>query len=489
MRRIRTTRELGREPRLVLRFAVSSLVAFILVGSAISYLAVRQVRSRAETVATFHARFVADAVLAPQVIALNLSEPIGGSALAQLDDVVRSRILTDGRDVRVKIWNREGTVVYSDAHALIGRRFPEESATLRAVMDGETEAGVTDLDEEENVFERALASKLFATYVPLRDGSGRAVGVAEVYQRYAVIEGDARGLLGTLSAVFVVSLLLLYAVLMPIALTASRTLRDRNSRLVETAGQLEALLAREQDTVAELRRLDRMKSDFVSAASHELRTPLTGIIGSLRTLQQPDLSSDPSVRSELLVVARNHAERLFRQVRNLLRGAHLEEGGGVISIEDVELGSVLTMVMGDFPGSSSRVHAELSGMPLIRTDRQRLEEILSNLLENALKFSPAGSPVDLSANVVNGRLVMRVHDRGIGIAPEHAEEMFERFHQADQSVTRRFGGLGLGLHLVREMVAELGGTISVESAIGEGSTFTVSIPVERVHTAPATLAT
>ena len=123
------------------------------------------------------------------------------------------------------------------------------------------------------------------------------------------------------------------------------------------------------------------------------------------------------------------------------------------------------------------------------TDRQRLEEILSNLLENALKFSPAGSPVNVIGSVTGDRLIIHVRDRGIGIAPEDVEEMFERFHQVDQSVTRRFGGLGLGLHLVREMVVELGGTISVESEVGGGSTFTVSIPVEPARSAAATVAT
>ena len=488
MARIRRSAGSGRQPRLVMRFAVSSLVAFVLVGSAISYVAVRQARGRAETVAMFHAQFVTEAVLAPQLSGMTLSAPITGPGLSELDNLVRTRILNDGRDVRVKIWNSDGTVVYSDEHALIGRQFPEEAASLRSVMVGGVEGGVSDLEEAENLYERGLGSKLFQTYVPLRNGSGAVVGVAEIYQRYSVIEGDARGLVGTLSVVFLVGLLLLYAVLMPIALKASRTLRDRNARLLDTAGQLEVLLAREQETVAELRRLDRMKSDFVSAASHELRTPLTGIIGSLRTLERAEVGNDPSTRNELLAVARNQAERLFRQVRNLLRGAHLEEGGGNVLVEGVDVGSVLSSAIDQFPGAASRVRVDVDDIPVVGTDRQRLEEILSNLLENALKFSSAGSTVDLAGRLDDDVLILTIRDRGIGIAPEDVEEMFERFHQVDQSLTRRFGGLGLGLHLVREMVAELGGSISVESIVGEGTTFAVSIPVELARSEATTSA-
>jgi len=195
------------------------LVAFLLVGSAISYLAVRQARARAETAAMFHAGFVADAVLAPQLTGVGVSAPITGSGLRELDVVVRGRILNDGRDVRVKIWNADGMVVYSDEHELIGRSFPDEATSLRRVMAGAVEGSVSDLDEPENTYERGLASKLFETYVPLRDASGTVVAVAEIYQRYSVIEGDARGLVRTLSVVFVVGLLLLYAALMPIAAT------------------------------------------------------------------------------------------------------------------------------------------------------------------------------------------------------------------------------------------------------------------------------
>jgi signal transduction histidine kinase len=466
-------------PGLVLRFAVASLVAFLIVGAVVGMLAVRQVRGRAEEVADFHARFIASAVLGPILRETDLTRPVTGEPLERVDAIMHSQVLTDGRDVRVKVWRPDGTVVYSDEPDLIGRRFPEEASELEEVMAGETVSGVTDLEADENVFERSLAQRLYQTYVPILDEEGHPIAVAEVYQRYAVIQEDVSRLVRTLAVVFVAGLLLLYGALLPIAVRASRTLRARNVRLREQAAQLEVLLAREQETVVELRRLGRMKDDLVAAASHELRSPLTAIIGSLRTLERPDVQEDPRVRGELVAAARLQAERLFRLVRNLLRGAHLQDGDGAVSSEEVDPAQVIANAVRDLPDAATRVRVDAASLPAVRTDPQRLEEIVANLVENALKFSPPDAPVKVDVRVDRSTLVIEVRDHGIGISPEEVDVIFERFHQADQSATRRFGGLGLGLYLVREMTAELQGTVSVAPADGGGSIFSVSIPVGR----------
>src|ERR1700675_3335958 len=148
-------------PRLVLRFAVWTLVAFLAAGTLVSLEAVRQVRWRAEKSARGHAVFVASALLSPILQGVDLTQPISGPVLATLDRTVGGRILTDATDVRVKIWNPNGTVIYSDAHGLIGLRFPDESGELGEVMDGHISSGVTDLGAKENFLDRSLAPKLF----------------------------------------------------------------------------------------------------------------------------------------------------------------------------------------------------------------------------------------------------------------------------------------------------------------------------------------
>lgn len=465
-------------PRLVLRFAAASLAAFLVIGALVSHAMVSSVRRRAEDHAEFHARYMVDAVLAPAVGGIDLTRPVAGDDLAALDELVRSRILSDGRSVRVKIWSPDATVLYSDDRSLIGRTFPDERAGFAEVMDGHVENEISDLSAAENVRERALADKLFQTYVPLRPSPGaEPIAIAEVYQDYSAIQVEIDILVRTLAVTFAVGLGVLYALLLPIAFGASRTLRRQNERLREQAERLEELLSREQETVAELRHLNQMQADFVSAASHELRTPLTGIIGYLRTLRRSEALADPSTSEEFLAAAERQATRLSFLVRNILSTADMEEGGRPAGISEFALDELMERVLSDLPAGAERVRIHAgSGVP-VRTDREQLHEVLLNLVENAVKCSPADEPIDVEADVTGGELVVRVRDRGVGIDPADQPAIFERFHQVDQSATRRFGGLGLGLHLARNLVEGLGGSISVESAVGHGSTFTVRIPL------------
>ncbi len=458
-------------PRLVLRFAVGSLVAFVVVGAGVGALLVRYVRMQAEERGTFHARFIAQAVLPLALQGIDLSRPLTGADLERVDAFVRSRILTDGRDVRIKIWRPDATIVYSDEPALIGRRFPEEHGDIAEAMRGELESGVSDLNAAENVFERELAHKLFYTYVPLRlVPRGPVVAVVEVYQNYAVLQGDIDGLLRILGATLGVGLLILYAALLPIATRAGRDIRRQNERL----GQL---LDREQRTVEELRALNAKKDDFVAAVSHELRTPITSIIGYLATLRQPAFGEDPASREEFLSAAEAQTKRLLRLITNVLSVAKLDDRERPILVERIDLALMLREVVDGLPDGEGRVRCAIdAGAAFVVTDRGRLSEILVNLIDNALKYSPREAPVDVSASTtVNGGVRIEVRDRGIGIPAEERASIFERFHQADQSATRRYGGVGLGLHLVRRMLDQLGGSVEVESGHG-GSVFVVTLP-------------
>jgi signal transduction histidine kinase len=454
----------------VLRFAVGALVAFVVTGIAVSAVIIRTVRGSAERSAAFHARFVADAVLGPALEGVDLGRPLTGPVYRSVDRSVHDRVLSTGRDVRVKIWRLDGTIVYSDAGQLVGQRFHDEAAELAEVADGHVESGVSDLDAEENQLERFLADKLFYTYVPLRlVPGGPVVAVAELYQRYSVIQDDIDRLVRTLLPAFGLGLLLLYAALLPIARNASRRLREQNDRLNE-------LFEQQAQTVAELRDLNQKKDDFVAAASHELRTPLTSIIGYLTTLRQPGLGDDPAVRDEFLGAAEGQAKRLVRLVQNLLAAAHLESGARPIALERVDLGLLAQELAAELAGSR-HVELRIPDGSVAVSDRGRIADVLANLLDNALKYSPADSPVEVGAEVGPETFRIWVTDHGIGIEPGEREAIFDRFHQADQSATRRYGGVGLGLHLAKGMVEELGGRIEVESAPGQGSVFTVVLPM------------
>lgn len=261
----------------------------------------------------------------------------------------------------------------------------------------------------------------------------------------------------------------------------SRGLTDRlaeqNVVLQTQAERLEQLLENEHDTVDELLELNRMKGEFVAVVSHELRTPVTALIGYAKTLQQPEFSDDPSMRGEFLERMERQGDRLLRLVENLLTTAKLESDELTVSIGRVLFEDLGQEVVEGLAGEGSRVMVDVpSDLPVIHSDRQVLGRVLSNLLDNALKYSPDGSVVELGAVPRGEGVRFWVRDRGIGIDAGQLDRIFDRFYQVDSSSTRRFRGAGLGLSMVKDLVGHLGGTIAVESAPGSGSTFTVTLP-------------
>jgi signal transduction histidine kinase len=262
----------------------------------------------------------------------------------------------------------------------------------------------------------------------------------------------------------------------------SRSLADRlaeqNRVLADQASKLEQLLETEHNTVDELRELNRMKNEFVAVVSHELRTPVTALIGYAKTLQQPDFAEDPDLRQEFLERMERQGDRLVRLVENLLTTARIESRQLPMQVSRVRFEDLVRDVVEGLGPESERVKADTPpDLPVLHSDRELLSRVLSNLLDNALKYSPDSSVCEIGARGESAALVFWVRDHGIGIAPDDVERIFQRFYQVDSSSTRTFRGAGLGLSLVQELLQRLGGSISVESAPGEGSRFTVTLPL------------
>ena len=262
----------------------------------------------------------------------------------------------------------------------------------------------------------------------------------------------------------------------------SRVLTDRlaeqNELLTEQAERLEHLLRKESATVDQLRELNRMKGEFVAVVSHELRTPITAMIGYAKTLRQPQFSDDTQLREEFLERMERQGNRLVGLVENLLTTSRLESDQLSISIGRVLFEDLCRETVEGLGADADRVVASVpDDLPVLHTDRQLLGRVISNLLDNALKYSPEDATCELGAQAEDDQLVFWVRDHGIGIEPAELERIFERFYQVDSSTTRRFRGAGLGLSMVRDLVRHLGGAVTVESAPGDGSTFTVRLPV------------
>ena len=233
--------------------------------------------------------------------------------------------------------------------------------------------------------------------------------------------------------------------------------------------------------VTELKRLENLRREFVANVSHELRTPLTAIRGYAETLRDGALQ-DPGRAQEFVRVIHRHAERLQELIDDLLDLSRVEQGKASLSLGPVPLRDLVTQVEAVIrPLALERKHTLTldlpEDLPFPWADRGRLAQVLINLLDNAVKFTPDGGRISLSASVREGRVVLTVADSGIGIPPEEIDRIFERFYRVDRSRDRREGGTGLGLAIAKHLTLAMGGTSEVESLPGRGTTFRVSFPV------------
>ena len=264
--------------------------------------------------------------------------------------------------------------------------------------------------------------------------------------------------------------------------TRERPLEDTDGALVLELGRRAGSAVENARLFHEAQEAIRVRDEFLSIASHELNTPLTPLMMNLQRLHRTVANGDGTqeLKGEQLVrvvdVAQRQTRRLARLVNELLDISRIRLGRLELQREELELGSVVRGVVkrlgeeGLWPGSplTLNVEAAVEGW----WDRTRLEQVVGNLLANAARYGQ-GNPVDVTVRAQGGEACLVVRDRGIGIAPEALKRIFERFERA---ASRNFGGLGLGLYIVRQIVEAHGGTISVESELGRGSTFTVKLP-------------
>ncbi len=233
-----------------------------------------------------------------------------------------------------------------------------------------------------------------------------------------------------------------------------------------------------RDITAE-RRLEAMRRDFVANVSHELRTPLTAIKGYVETLLDGALDDKAHAR-EFLGVIGEHAKRLDNIVSDLLKLSRLESGAFLLEKSEAELQPLAAGILAGFPARFVSGPVKVSNMLAsglkVRVDRARLEQVFINLLDNAVKFTPPGGSVEISAQDLHDSVKVLVRDDGPGIPAEHLPRLFERFYRVDKARSRELGGTGLGLSIVRHIVELHGGSVGVESAEGKGSTFWFTIP-------------
>jgi signal transduction histidine kinase len=460
--------ELMREQYLVDRFpghpymasAVAFRVGIGLVVAVVAGLMARSLEREAEKArerAAVAEEAAASETQARRQVAAFHAAILAGVAEDGVDAGIRSMVQTIGRDLGCEAFavlmleeDADGvttivaTGVHGDPGYRAGLRFPAGDGRLgRAAVDGR--AGVWE-DPAEAV-------------VPLR-AEGFLIGLLhERSTTPGAIDRERLLLLGRLA--------------------------DQVGLVVQAA----RLRASQEETLQRLRELDEMKSDFVAITSHELRTPLAAIRGFINTLRRRLDELSGAETREFLEIVDQQTDRLIRLVEDLLVVSRIEAGKITFHPEPIEPGPFLERIVTGMGEHAARIqvsaHEGLPGAMLV--DPQRLAQILTNLLQNAVKFSSPETAVTLDVEAVEHGVAFTVTDHGPGIAAEEHERVFERFHQTDSAATRRSEGAGLGLYITKQLVEAMGGRIELRSDLGVGSTFRVTLPATPVAPAPAPL--
>ena len=232
--------------------------------------------------------------------------------------------------------------------------------------------------------------------------------------------------------------------------------------------------------ISERREIDRMKNEFVAVVSHELRTPLTSIRGALQlVLADPPAFQNPE-HSQLLDIALKNSERLIRLINDILDVSKIEAGQVKLRLRTCDVGGIIRTSLESVAemARSARVRfiVDDADRLLVRADADRLVQVVTNLLSNAVKFSPANAAIHIASRVAEPFVEIAVQDSGPGMTREELSQLFGKFRQLDSSATRHQGGTGLGLSISKALIEQHGGTITVRSEPGHGSTFTISLP-------------
>jgi signal transduction histidine kinase len=299
---------------------------------------------------------------------------------------------------------------------------------------------------EENEFVRlGLLSRLLAPLLAGAETIGAIAVVRRQAHAFSQVEMELMGLLGRLAGSAV-----------------------QNIRAYEA----------ERTTAEELRRLSALRADFVSLVSHELRSPMASVIGSARTLQVRWRELTPEQRESFLALISHETSRLAELITDVLDTSQIETGTFSYSFDNVDVAPLVR----DSAAAAERGQDEVpvravvhDPLPLIRGDRDRLRQVLVNLIDNAVKYSPPGAEVRVEAQALDGRVVIDVRDRGPGIASEHHGVIFEKFGRVQSRLAKP--GTGLGLFIARSIAEAHGGSLAVSSTLQQGATFTLTLPV------------
>jgi len=260
---------------------------------------------------------------------------------------------------------------------------------------------------------------------------------------------------------------------------SERWLQVNAAAIFNSAGEREGTILVFHD-LTRLKQLERTREEFVANVSHELRTPLSLIKGYVETLLE-GARNQPEVLERFLKIIERNAQRLDLLIQDLLTISALESGRMKLDLQPVPLHSLVEKIFTDLkPRATAKNTNLINEVPDLAAhgDPNRLDQILANLIDNAIKYGKPQGRIIVGAKPVDGRVEIFVQDDGPGIPPDSLERVFERFYRVDKARSREQGGTGLGLAIVKHIVQAHGGTVRVESELGKGATFYFTLPLE-----------
>ncbi len=466
---------------LLLRFSLLSFVALALIAIGLSTVLERAMTQDALRQQADEVAVVVQGVFGHRLTATSRLMPVLKPKSRAWWGVLTQNLLSaDAHLVRVKVWDPTGRVIYSNNSAQINHSFAIGN-DLGAALAGGQAMDVSTLSQPENVGDRVGQNALLETYVPIR-AAGRVIGAYEAYSGLSDLAHRLNATRKTIWGSIALGFIVLYTSLFAIVRGASRRLA-RQLREIAVLGER----AREADA---LRRVDQLKDEFIGGVSHELRRPLASIKGYTASLLLPDADWSLVEQREFLHVIDEEADHLAATLNILLDLARL--GGGTLPLdrEPLHLPVLATQMV-----RRMRAQAQLpvhpytvrfpDHFPYVEADSARLAQVLLNLLENAAKYAPSGTPITVEGRKGDDVVAIDVIDQGPGLTAAQAARVFDKFYRVDSGLTRATEGTGLGLALCLAVVEAHGGTIGVETMPGKGSIFTVTLPIVVSIPAPA----
>jgi len=454
----------------LIRFGLLALLPVVALGAVLGHVLNADVQQRYLETARSSATLIAQVGIQPLMSPEELYNGMSQAQVADLNQKLQGAALSNEVD-RIKVWSLKGTVVYSDNPALIGKTVPIDDDLGRALA-GRSSASITDGNAPENAGD-SLRGTLIQVYVPLVfQGTSGPSGAFEMYLPYAPVQAAIDSESNQLYLFLVAGLTLFYLSMFPVVFLADRWRR----RLIGEA-QATALA-----NLAVLERLNRLKTEFLTRIRHQFRTALVGIQGFSEVIRDAEHLDPVEVKAFASDIYED-AQRLDQAFDEMLELDRIEAGREALKITRVDLNQLINRVVEaaqqQSPEHTLSASLDPSG-PIVSCDREKVSQVLTILLSNATKYSPAGSQVVVTSRAKPDEVLASVKDQGPGMPVDYEDGHFVGNRRRPGSLNRlnRNVGAGLGLQIARQIVEMHGGRIWFESAAGQGSEFHFTLPLK-----------